>query len=77
MDQLDPYHPILRLFCSPLNSVPVKYFKCLRGVRQGDPLSLLLFVIVAELLQLLVNKAASQGLLRAHIPHGDDEFPII
>jgi hypothetical protein len=25
----------------------------------------------------LANKAASQGLLRAPIPHDDDEFPII
>jgi hypothetical protein len=49
----------------------------MRGVRQGDPLSPLLFVIAAELLQVLVNKAGSQGLLRAPIPHDDHEFPII
>jgi hypothetical protein len=59
-----------------LNGVPRKYFRCKRGVRQGDPLSPLLFVIVVELLQVLVSKAASQGLLRAPIPH-DDDFPII
>jgi hypothetical protein len=28
-------------------------------------------------LQVLVNKVASQGLLRAPIPHDDHEFPII
>jgi hypothetical protein len=60
-----------------LNGVPRKYFRCKRGVRQGDPLSPLLFVIVVELLQVLVSKAASQGLLRAPIPHDDDDFPII
>jgi hypothetical protein len=34
-----------------LNGVPGKSFKCRRRVRQGDPLSPLLFVIAADLLQ--------------------------
>ena len=44
-----------------MNGVPGKKIKCKRGVRQGDPFSPLLYVIVAELLQLLVNEAWSQG----------------
>ena len=60
-----------------LNGVLGKFFKCKRGVRQGDPLSPLLFVLAAELLQLLVNKAAERNLLKAPIPQINGDFPII
>jgi hypothetical protein len=46
-----------------LNGVPGKSFHCKRGVRQGDPLSPLLFVLAADLLQSIINKARQQGLL--------------
>jgi hypothetical protein len=59
-----------------LNGVPGKFFKCKRGVHQGDPLSLLLFVLAAELLQILVNKATSLGLLKAPIPQPIEDFPM-
>ena len=44
-----------------LNGIPGKEFKCKRGVRQGDPISPLLFVLVTDLLQSLINKAWSEG----------------
>lgn len=52
-----------------LNGVPGKSFKCKRGVRQQDPLSPFLFVLAADLLQSIVNKAASQNLIKH--PLGD------
>ena len=57
--------------------MPRKSFKCKRGVRQRDALSPLLFVLAAELLQILINKAAEQNLLKAPIPQPDEDFPIV
>jgi retron-type reverse transcriptase len=45
-----------------LNGVTGKQFHCKRGrgVRQGDPLSPLLFVVAADLLQTIINKVKDQ-----------------
>jgi len=61
-----------------LNSIPGKRFNCKRGVRQGDPLSPLLFVLAADFLQVLINKAKNMGLLKLPIPlQSDTDFPIL
>ena len=60
-----------------LNGVPGKQFKCKRGVRQGDPLSPLLFVLAAELLQFVINDAYHAGHLTMHIPHASDDFLVV
>ena len=61
-----------------LNDILGKGFECKRGVRQGDPLSPLLFVLAADLLQSVVNKAWQMGILKHPLSDtfGGD-FPIV
>jgi hypothetical protein len=61
-----------------LNGNPGKPFNCRRGVRQGDPLSPLLFVLAADRLQSIVNKAWLFGVIKH--PLSDSfagDFPIV
>jgi hypothetical protein len=61
-----------------LNGVPRKVFHCKRGVRHGDPVSPLLFVLAADILQSIVNKAKDICLLELLLQgQRDVDFPMI
>jgi hypothetical protein len=46
-----------------LNGVPGRWITCKRGLRQGDPISPYLFIIVADVLQRLIQRASADGSL--------------
>jgi len=61
-----------------LNGVPGRKFQCKCGVRQGDPLSPLIFVLAADLLQAAVNDDFAQGLIDLPIPCSrDGDYPVV
>ena len=45
------------------------YFQTKRGLRQGDPMSPILFNIVADMVALIINCAKADGQIRGVIPH--------
>ena len=48
-----------------LNGTPGRQFFCKCGVRQGDPVSSLIFVLAMELLQVAINDAFAQGQIQS------------
>ena len=45
------------------------YFQTWKGLRQGDPLSSILFNIVADMLTLFINRAKADNQLGGVVPH--------
>jgi hypothetical protein len=55
--------------CVNVNGERSQYFKTYQGLRQGDPLSPLLFNLVAKVLDTLMRKAVGQGKLKGVVSH--------
>lgn len=60
-----------------LNGMPGRKFICKRGVRQGDPLSPLIFVLAADLLQAAINDALAAGLISLPLPTRCQDYPVV
>ena len=69
--------------CINVNGERSQYFQTFRGLRQGDPMSPLLFNLVADVLGVMLDKAVNKGHLRgvlnnllpggiSHIQYADD-----
>jgi hypothetical protein len=55
-----------------------RYFQILKGLWQGDPLSPVLFNIVADMLAIMIKYAKADGLVEGVIPHlVDGELSIL
>lgn len=52
----------LASFSVLLNGVPTEHFGCSKGLRQGDPLSPLLFILVVDVLGRLLQRAEEVGM---------------
>jgi hypothetical protein len=46
-----------------------KYFQTRKGLRQGDPLSPMLFNIVADMLAIIIERAKIDGQIEGVVPH--------
>jgi hypothetical protein len=52
-----------------VNDDTSRYFQTRKGLHQGDPLSPMLFNIVADMLAILIERAKADGHIEGVIPH--------
>jgi hypothetical protein len=52
-----------------VNDIAGPYFPTFAGVRQGDPLSPLLFDFVGDGLAMMMKKAQNEGIVKGLVPH--------
>jgi hypothetical protein len=52
-----------------VNDETCHYFRTVKGLRQGDPLSPMLFNIVTDMLAIMIERAKSDGQIEVVIPH--------
>jgi hypothetical protein len=55
--------------CINVNGENGPYFKTYRGLRQGDPLSPLMFNLAADALDHMLTKAREKGHIKGVVPH--------
>ena len=55
--------------CIDLNGERGDFFRSFKGLRQGDPLSPLLFNLVADALSAMLSRASSAGIIQGLVPH--------
>jgi hypothetical protein len=54
--------------CVRVNDINGPYFRAGRGLKQGDPSSPILFILVADAFTKMLSEAASAGLSRGLLP---------
>ena len=52
-----------------VNNETGRYFQTKKGLRQGDPISPILFNIVVDMLAIMIERAKTDGLFEGVIPH--------
>jgi hypothetical protein len=61
------------VWASKLMMILVTTSKQKKGLRQGDPMSPILFNIVADMLSILIKRAKDDGQIKGVIPHLVDD----